>query len=433
MSYMEEWQKQQKALKDEDRQQKKGAATNLNNYRSKQQGLWQKRQKELKEADRKNRETALASLKKYKGGEHDIKEYQRMVAQYKKQLLEQSKSLHAKLAELEPDVPTEMTEESWREHVENHIAEFEKMIQDHGFEDFKELDLSSPRHSIGSRASGIVSPDARSSDFGFLDSTPYQEFIEEGKTENPSEQKSLVEGFPSVQAADTSDEMESAKAEAASDTPMADVETGPATFEETKDENEDEHKPPATPTRNQPSNDAGKGCQTPDAEARATKTDQSGPENSSKSAVPQLQSPPRSVSRMIDLDFSFGIISPNVSPAPTIDTCSSVAASIVPVSLEKTIQQTLPTAVWDSTLQPVLKSVKLDRHYHQPGSIRYLVRGSVPVQMAISDMPSPMRRQLLEEDDLLIESQEHQRWRRVRNGNSPDWASILNHKMGHIW
>src|SRR5210317_1824514 len=107
MSYMDEWQKQQKALRDADREQKQGAAKNLASYRSKQQGAWQKKQRELKEADRKNREKALESLKKYKGGEHDIKEYQRIIAQYKKQLLEQRKSFHAHLAELEPDAPNE--------------------------------------------------------------------------------------------------------------------------------------------------------------------------------------------------------------------------------------------------------------------------------------------------------------------------------------
>ncbi|CAJ1954647.1 unnamed protein product [Cylindrotheca closterium] len=402
MSYMEEWQKQQKALKEADREQKKGAATILNNYRSKQQGLWQKRQRELKEADRLNREKALASLKKYKGGEHDIKEYQKMVAQYRKQLLEDSKSLHAKLAELEPDVPSEMTEESWREHVEQHIAEFEKMIQDHGFEDFKELDLSSPRHSIGGGI--LVSPDARSSDFGISDSKPYQEFIDKvQQTEKGSGQRS--------------------------NPLMADMESGGTTAQETKDEDkEDANKLPATPTRNEVSSEAKQGYQTPDTTARATKAVQS-----ANSSQPEVNRSPRSVSRLIELDFSFGIIYPSVSPAPTIDTCSSAAASIVPVSLEKTLQQTLPTASWDSTLQPSLKSVKLDPHYDQPGSIRYIVRGSVPVQMAINDVTSPMRRQLLEEDDLLIENQEQQRWRRVRNGNCPDWESILNHKMGRIW
>jgi len=429
---MEEWQKQQKALKDADREHKKGAATMLSNYRSKQQGVWQKRQRELKEADRKNREKALASLKKYKGGEHDIKEYQRMIAQYRKQLLEQSKSLHAKLAELEPDVPNEMTEESWREHVEQHIAEFEKMIQDHGFEDFKELDLSSPRHSIGSYGNGMVSPDARSSDFGISDSKPYQEFIEE---EQQAETATEREGLPSDESAigNASDETESAKAQR-SDPPMADTESGKNTAQEAKDEEVGQNKLPATPMRNQPSTEAALEFQTPDAAVPATKTAQSCPENPSQSEVNRLQSPPRSAnSRTIDLDFSFGIIYPSVSPAPTIDACSTAAASIVPVSLEKTLQRTLPNASWDSTLQPVLKSVKLDRHFHQPGSIRCIVRGSVPVQMAINDVPSPMRRQLQEEDDLLIESQEHQRWRRVRNGNSPDWESILNHKIGHMY
>lgn len=425
MSYMEEWQKQQKAMKDADREQKKGAAENLNSYRSKQQAAWQKRQQELKEADRKNREKALESLKKYKGGEHDVKEYQRMIAQYRKQLLEESRSLRAQMAELDgPDVPNEMTEEAWREDVEQHIAEFERMIRDHGFEGFDELDLSSPRSSVSSPFRGT--PDARTSEFSVSGSRPYQEHIPEfPEIDSTTNQEPILKPNPTDLPGDVETTTPTIQ-------PLSEVIADET--EQAVDIQQSDEKPPATPSRLGTGTDSDKKeLETPDATSRATKTVQSSPQNSSNSETGQLQSPPRSVSRLIDLDFSFGIIYPSISPAPTIDACSTAAASIVPVSLEKTLQRTLPSASWDSNLQPVLKSVTLDRHFNQPGAIRYVVRGSVPVHMAINDVPSPIRRQLEEDGDLLIGSDsEDQRWKRVRNGTSPDWESILSHKMGHI-
>lgn len=82
MSYLIEFQKQQKALKDAERDRKKKASSMLNNYRGGEDDVKeQMRLKALKDADRDNKKKASSNLHSYKGGEHDVKEYERAIIQ----------------------------------------------------------------------------------------------------------------------------------------------------------------------------------------------------------------------------------------------------------------------------------------------------------------------------------------------------------------
>ena len=72
---MIEWQKQQKALKDAERDRKKNASSLLNNYRGGEHDIKdQKQQKAIKDAERKSKLNASSYLHSYRGGEHDIKD-----------------------------------------------------------------------------------------------------------------------------------------------------------------------------------------------------------------------------------------------------------------------------------------------------------------------------------------------------------------------
>jgi hypothetical protein len=80
---MAEWQKQQKALKDAERDRKKNASSMLNNYRSGEHDKHikdQMKQKALKDAERDNKKNASSMLNNYRGGEHDIKEQMKQKA-----------------------------------------------------------------------------------------------------------------------------------------------------------------------------------------------------------------------------------------------------------------------------------------------------------------------------------------------------------------
>ncbi len=74
MSYLIEFQRQQKALRDAEKERKKNASSMLNKYRGSEQDIKNDTQlKALKDADRDNKKKASEMLSKYKGGDGDIK------------------------------------------------------------------------------------------------------------------------------------------------------------------------------------------------------------------------------------------------------------------------------------------------------------------------------------------------------------------------
>jgi hypothetical protein len=81
MSYLIEFQKQQKALKDAERNRKKNASSMLNNYRgSEHDNKDQNQLKVLKDAERDRKKNASSLLHNYRGGEHDIKDQKQQKA-----------------------------------------------------------------------------------------------------------------------------------------------------------------------------------------------------------------------------------------------------------------------------------------------------------------------------------------------------------------
>jgi len=75
MSFLIEFQKQQKALKDAERNRKKNASSMLNNYKGGEHDIKdQKQLKVLKDAERDRKKNASSLLHNYRGGEHDIKD-----------------------------------------------------------------------------------------------------------------------------------------------------------------------------------------------------------------------------------------------------------------------------------------------------------------------------------------------------------------------
>jgi len=81
MSFLIEWQKKQKALKDAERDRKMNASSLLHRYRGGEHDIKdQKQQKALKDAERDRKMNASSLLHSYRGGEHDIKDQKQQKA-----------------------------------------------------------------------------------------------------------------------------------------------------------------------------------------------------------------------------------------------------------------------------------------------------------------------------------------------------------------
>ena len=86
MSFLGEWHKQQKALKDAERDRKKNASTLMHNYRGGEHDSKEhEQQKALKDADRDRKKNASTVMHNYRGGEHDITDHERVVIEERKQ------------------------------------------------------------------------------------------------------------------------------------------------------------------------------------------------------------------------------------------------------------------------------------------------------------------------------------------------------------
>lgn len=391
---MEDWQRQQKALKDADRQQKKGAANNLQNYRGTHQATWARKQKELKEADQRSRDIALASLKSYRGGEHDIKEYERMVAKYRQQLIEQSRERHQECHLLESESSPGQYEDAWREVVEEHIKEFEQLAAEHALQQFQSLE-GSPRRKYEAVVRNAF-PDATC-----------QEFSKKGESLNsdgfPDEEKALdlLDQEPSIKASDLNEAL-------------------PLNAEE-QDEEE----------KGQESDEA----QGRFALAQSFQSEAKQPDLLGARQDPQddhLANPAIEQKQLVELDFSFGLIYGINSPPPSMESCSAAAERIVPVSLGRTLQHTLPNSSWDSTFRAVVKSVKIDPRFDGQGrSNRYVVKGMVPIHISVGELSSSFHTRSLDgpRSELIIGRKDEPRWRRVRTADCPSWESILTQKI----
>eukprot|EP00980_Cylindrotheca_fusiformis_P029070 scaffold22713_cov139-Cylindrotheca_fusiformis.AAC.7 len=395
---MEEWQRQQRAMKDADRQQKKGAENILKNYRGTHQAAWDRKQKELKEADRQSRDIAIATLKNYRGGEHDIKEYERMVANYRQQLIEQSRERHRELQMLDSsDASPGASDEDWKELVEQHIKEFEQLAAEHALEQFQGLEGSPLRRMEQTKFDGF--PDATCQEFKPTNASTHG-FLDEEKRNDQSDEELVhvtgrhnIQSEPSLVRSKDDKELEEEKGE---------------------EEKSDESNP------------------TIQAE-----TESSDLLASSLPQVDLLATPSTDNKQLIELDFSFGLIYRIHSPPPSMDACAAAAERIVPVSLGRTLSQTLPKSVWDSNFQAVVRTVEIDAAFEGNGRTnRYVVKGTVPIHINMqvvassSSIDGPVDSP---RSELIIGRSDEPRWRRVRTGQYPSWNSILTHKATAIW
>jgi len=95
MSFLAEWQAQQKALKDAERDIKKNTSSMLRNYKGGEHDIkeHQKQHKALKVAELDRKKNASKMLHNYKGGEHDVKDYERAVTKTRKENRENANAM----------------------------------------------------------------------------------------------------------------------------------------------------------------------------------------------------------------------------------------------------------------------------------------------------------------------------------------------------
>ena len=337
MSYLEEWNRQQKAMKDSDREKKRGATKNLQDYRGTEQLQFARQQRAQKEADRQLRELASASLKNYRGGGHDVKEYQRIATKYRERQLQKIKEqalLHGQTGNSESE--DSLSDESWRQLVDKNIKEYEELIKEEMAKAAAECHIE--------------------------------------KQEDEQE-----ENQPTV-----------------------------------ADYKAHEHK----------ENESSRGNLTFWSLEDSPKSQMSYEKRGNSSRKIRR--------RLIELDFSFGLILDANTPAPSMDSCAHAAAKIVPVSLSKSLAKT--KAIFDPRFTAVVNSVGIDPAFDSASLIRYIVKGKVPIYVSTKKGSKTSSNQendtsdsqmLSQRSELIIGREDEKQWRRVREGARPSWDTIL--------
>lgn len=89
--------------------------------------------------------------------------------------------------------------------------------------------------------------------------------------------------------------------------------------------------------------------------------------------------------QLIDIDFSFGIIYDDSESEPGPAKCASAAALIIPYIISEWTKDTM--IVCDSKAPQVIGKISADDWYdgNDDGSIRYVVKGSVPVYLFVEN------------------------------------------------
>jgi hypothetical protein len=431
MTYIEEWHRQQKALKEADRQKKKGAANNLRNYRSgTQQAAWVQKQKALKDADRQSREVALVCLKSYKGGEHDVKEYERMVAKYRQELIEQSRERalqQHRECHGDTDSAGDMFEENWQEIVEQHIKEFEQMAAEHRLQQFDcietnpQKELLEAAHTEGGVENGMDKHDPLTvpTPSKFLCSSESR-YKAATKVDGREKETLAIEEKEALATAEVetfaSEEVETLTTKEMKTLAIEEVKTLATEAVTTLAIDEVERKSPG--------------------HSEKSLLHRSKEETKLDDLDPLMPLTPAMEKIMIELDFSFGLIYHNINtPPPTMSACSAAAAKIVPVSLGKTLKHTLHQMTWDSRSNAVVKTVTIDPEFDHDDAIRYVVKGTIPVNVHISvnqDQNGQRLERTLQRSSstVIIGKRNEEQWRCVRKGEIPSWNNILRQKIG---
>lgn len=304
-------QKQQKALKDAERDRKKNASSLLHSYRGSEHDVRdQKQQKALKDADRESKKNASFFLHNYKGGEHDIREQTQLKAL--KDADRENKIIASRLLhkyrggehDIKDQKQQKLLKDAERESKKNaslllhNYKAGDQDIKDHGRAIIEERRESHAREDAGHIASNVSLE---------INNSPEDGHTNSGGITSSDSPETKIEG-----AVDTS----SAGNIASSD------------FLETK-----------------------------------TVASDNNPGSSKKS---------------LTIPFSFGIIYPDDEPAPTVDECVLAASAIIPHVISQWANE---SKVFCNPKTPeVFDDIAMDDWYDGEDSIRYKVKGDIMVQ-----------------------------------------------------
>lgn len=319
MSYLIEFQRQQKALRDAERDRKKNASSMLNKYRGGEDDVKeQMRLKALKDADRDNKKNAASMLNQYRGGEHDVKEQMKLKAlkdadrDNKKKA---SSDLH-KYQSGEHDVKEQMKLKALKDADRDNKKKASSNLHSYrgGEHDVKEYERAviqekSRGKSEHLRSSFVASPSAG----------------------------------PKPVVSNVSTDLEKLK---------IDIENK-------------EEAPKVSPKAVSKGNALGKYEQSlsnnPTTDTKSTSRD------------------PANARKPLSIDFSFGIILLDDEPFPDVEFCEAAASVIIPHAIS---QWTNETNIFCNPKTPkITGEIDTDDWYEADDSIRYKVKGTIPVQV----------------------------------------------------
>ena len=401
MSYLIEFQKQQKALRDVERDRKKNASSLLNNYRGGEHDIKEQQQlKAQKDAERDNKKNASSYLHNYRGGEHDIKDQK------------QQKSL--KDAERNSKINASKILHGYK-GGQHDIKDYERAIID-----------ERTRGKLMHGRSSFVGQDTESS--------PEESDHTSEKAENPvvSTVSEKSKAAPEKDRAHEDSEHD-AKHDAKQDDQQ---ETEHDTEHDTKHDAKHDAKQDAEQDAEQNSSHSPKETK---RERRGSRSEKSQARENYEKNLTNSQTDTKS-SRIVSgksrkplsVDFSFGIILPDDEPNPGVDFCEAAASVIIPYAIS---QWTNETNIFCNPKSPdVIGEIDTDDWYDGDDSIRYKVKGKVPVQVFAESSTKEVEeglkkvlkrrvsfRPILESEVEKVSAQNiigdgDQKWMRVRDG-----------------
>lgn len=319
MSYLIEFQRQQKALRDAERDRKKNASSMLNKYRGGEDDVKeQMRLKALKDADRDNKKKASSMLNQYRGNEHDVEEQMKLKAlkdadrDNKKKA---SSDLH-KYRGNEHDVKEQMKLKAMKDaHRDNQKKASSNLHSYRGGE-----------HDVKEYERAVIQEKAR----GKSEHRPTSFVVSPGTTPKP-----VVSNVS-----------------AGLDKLKIDIE-------------KKEEAPKASPKPVSKGNALGKYEQ---SLLNSPKTDT---KTTSKESA--------NTRKPLSIDFSFGIILLDDEPYPDVDFCEAAASVIIPHAVSQWANET--NIFCNPKTPKVVGEIDTDDWYEADDSIRYKIKGTIPVQV----------------------------------------------------
>lgn len=419
MSYLIEFQRQQKALRDAERDRKKNASSMLNNYRGSEHDIKeQQKLKALKDAERDNKKNASAMLNNYRGGEHDIKEQKQLKAQKdaERENKKKASSMLSQYRGSKHDIKEQQKLKALKDAERGSKKNASAMLHKYrgGEHDIKDQQQQKSIKDAERNSKRNASKFLHSYKGGEHDVKDYERAIIREKSEHrrssyvsspePSDHASESTEDPVVSAVSTA--VDDLKIETEKDGPREQlISKGPA---ETASENN------------------GHRSEKSQAREKYEQSLSNSPTTDTKSSRKQSGTSRKALS----IDFMFGIILPDYEPDPEVEFCQAAAAAIVPHVIS---QWTNETNIFCNPKTPeVIGEIDTDDWYDGEDSIRYKVKGKVPVQVfaesSLKEVEEGLKkvlrrrvsyRPLSEEEEAASQNvigDGDQKWMRVRDG-----------------